>query len=375
MPDGLLGVAWPSIRASFSIPLDSMGFLLTASVAGYLTSSTLSGPLSARLGVGRILAGSCAMTGMALVGYTIVPAWWMMVLLGVVSGLGAGAIDAALNAYVAVRFDERLMQWLHASYGIGVTLGPLIMTTALTALHSWRAGYVMVGGFQLTLAVCFLLTLPVWGGPDAGARGVESVHSTERRFSLGETLRHPRVWLSMLLFFLYTGAEVTLGAWSYTLLVESRGVAPGMAGLWAGGYWATFTAGRVAAGLYARRVGINLVVSGSLLAALLISLVLWCDFADLSNVAAVALTGLAIGPIFPGLMSGTSERVGSSFTTNTVGMQITAGGLGVAVIPSLVGVLARRISLEAIPVCLIVIFAALLALYAFVLKLGPRQPA
>src|SRR5512138_407280 len=96
MPDGLLGVAWPSIRASFSIPLDAMGFLLTASVAGYLTSSALSGPLSARLGVGRVLAGSCAITGLGLIGYTIVPAWWMMVLLGVVAGLGAGAIDAAL---------------------------------------------------------------------------------------------------------------------------------------------------------------------------------------------------------------------------------------------------------------------------------------
>src|SRR4030042_9398 len=118
MPDGLLGVAWPSIRAGFSVPLDAVGLLLSAAVAGYLTSSFLSGPLIARLGVGNVLAASCAMTGAGLIGYTLAPAWWMMVLIGVVAGLGAGAIDAGLNTYVAAYFGEGLMQWLHACYGI-----------------------------------------------------------------------------------------------------------------------------------------------------------------------------------------------------------------------------------------------------------------
>ena len=116
MPDGLLGVAWPSIRAGFSIPLDALGMLLFAAVTGYMTSSFLSGALIARMGVGNLLAVSCALTGSALVGYTLVPYWWMMVLLGVVAGLGAGAIDAGLNTYVAAHFGEGLMQWLHASY-------------------------------------------------------------------------------------------------------------------------------------------------------------------------------------------------------------------------------------------------------------------
>ena len=113
MPDGLMGVAWPSIRVSFSIPLDAVGMLLSTSVAGYMTSSFLSRPLIARLGAGRVLVASCAMTGMGLIGYTLVPAWWMMVSLGLIAGLGAGAIDAGLNTYVASNFGEGLMQWLH----------------------------------------------------------------------------------------------------------------------------------------------------------------------------------------------------------------------------------------------------------------------
>ena len=115
MPDGLLGVAWPSVRASFSIPLDAVGMLLTVSVSGYLTSSFLSGPLIARWGVGKVLAASCVLTGVALISYTLVPVWWMMVLLGTLGGLGAGAIDAGLNSYVAAHFGEGLMQIGRAS--------------------------------------------------------------------------------------------------------------------------------------------------------------------------------------------------------------------------------------------------------------------
>ena len=101
LPDGLLGVAWPSIRGSFSRPLDSLGILLFAIMAGYLTSSFFSGHLIARLGVGKLLAASCAATGAGLIGYTLAPTWWMIVAFGAVTGLGAGAIDASLNSYIA----------------------------------------------------------------------------------------------------------------------------------------------------------------------------------------------------------------------------------------------------------------------------------
>ncbi len=372
MPDGLLGVAWPSIRAGFSIPLDAVGMLLTAAVSGYMTSSFLNGPLIARWGVGRVLAASCAMTGVALIGYTLVPVWWMMVLLGVVAGLGAGAIDAGLNTYVASHFGEGLMQWLHASYGIGVTLGPIIMTIALTSLNSWRAGYRAVGGFQLALATGFVLTLAMWNQKDTSTEGDEPKRLTDYKTPMGETLRQPRVWLSALLFFLYVGAEVSLGTWTYSLLIESRGIAPAAAGLWAGSYWATFTVGRVVAGLYAKRLGVNSLVLGGLAGALLGAVLLLWNPSGVANLLAVALVGFAIAPIFPALMSGTSQRVGAHFAANTIGMQMAAAGLGTAVIPSLAGILARQFSLEVIPVCLVAVFAGLFGLYALAARSGSK---
>ena len=363
MPDGLLGVAWPSMRADFSIPLDSLGMLLFAAVTGYMTSSFLSGALLARTGVGNMLAVSCALTGSALVCYTLVPSWWMMVLLSVIAGLGAGAIDTGLNTYVAAHFSEGLMQWLHASYGIGVTLGPIIMTIALTTMNSWRVGYRVVGGFQLVLAICFVLTLPMWNQKELSIGSDEPKRLTDFKTPMGETLRQPQVWLSALLFFIYVGAEISLGIWLYSLLIESRGISPAVAGLWAGSYWATFTVGRLVAGLYAKRVGVNLLVQGSLVGALLGAVLLvWNPFAA-ANLLAVALIGFSIAPIFPALISGTSQRVGAHFAANTIGLQMTTAGLGAAVIPSLVGVLARQFSLEVIPICLLVVFMGLFGFY------------
>ena len=368
MPDGLLGVAWPSIRADFSIPLDSLGMLLLAAVTGYMTSSFFSGALISRVGVGNLLAVSCALTGSALVGYTLVSSWWMMVSLGVVAGLGAGAIDAGLNTYVAANFGEGLMQWLHASYGIGVTLGPIIMTIALTTLNSWRVGYRVVGGFQLVLAACFVLTLPMWNQKQPSAGSDEPKRLTDYKTPMGETLRQPQVWLSALLFFMYVGAEVSLGTWIYSLLIESRGINPAMAGLWAGSYWATFTVGRVIAGLFAKQVGVNLLVQSGLVGALLgAALLVWNPF-EAANVLAVALIGFSIAPIFPALISGTSRRVGAHFAANTIGIQMTATGLGAAVIPGLLGVLARQFSLEVIPICLVVVFLGLFGSYQLVMK-------
>lgn len=368
MPDGLLGVAWPSIRSGFSVPLDALGMFLTALVIGYMTSSFFSGPIVTRLGVGKVLAISCGLTGVALFGYTFVPAWWMMVLLGMVAGFGAGAIDAGLNTYVAAHFSEGLMQWLHASWGVGITLGPIIMTLGLGATETWHTGYRIVGGFQLFLAACFVLTLPMWSDNDASAAHDEPKKLTDYKTPMSETLLQPRVWVSALLFFLYVGAEGALGTWIYTLLTESRGINPTLAGFWAGSYWATFTVGRIIAGLFTNRIGSNKLVIGGFIGALTGALLLVWNPSAAVNLLAVAIIGFSIAPIFPAMMSGTSKRVGEHFAANTIGMQMTATGLGTAVIPGLMGVVAKQVSLETIPLILLGVYAGLLGVYLAVSK-------
>lgn len=373
MPDGLLGVAWPSIRSSFNVSLDAVGILMPISVAGYMTSSFSSGPLIQKFGVGKILVISCVLTGTALISYTLVPAFWMMAVLGVLGGLGAGAIDAGLNNYVEAHYNESLMQWLHASYGVGITCGPVIMTIALSTWNSWHIGYRIVGGFQFVMAIAFLLTLSMWAKGRPLSEGTAAEVKPAVRVPMRATMKKPRAWLSAALFFTYVGAEVSFGTWTYSLLVESRHVNPEMAGIVAGSYWATFTIGRIIAGLYAKRVGVHTLVQCSLAAAIIgAGLLLW-NPAEWANLLAVAIIGLAIAPIFPAFISGTSRRVGEAHTGNTIGMQMAASGLGTAVIPSLLGVLAVKFSLEVMPLCMVIDFLILFMLYRISMKTIPAS--
>ncbi len=371
LPDGLFGVAWPSIREDFTLRLDSVGAFFFAGTTGYMLSSFFSGKVISRLGVGGTLAASCALTASALLGYTLVPSWWMMVSLAVASGLGAGAIDAGINTYVASHFGEGLMQWLHASFGFGVTLGPIIMTAGLTTFGSWRWGYQVVGAAQLLLAASFLLTMRMWRDGEASPTDEQGHRLTDYHTPFSETLRQPAVWLSLLMFFLYTGAELSFGSWTYSILTLSRGVPVEVAGLWAGSYWATFTIGRIMAGLLTRRFGMQNLLRAGFFVALAGSILLWWNPFPQASILAVSIIGFAIAPIFPGLVSGTSARIGKHHAANSIGMQIAAAGFGGAVVPSVAGVLAQNFSLEAIPVYLAVVFAVLTVLYLAGLRPRP----
>ena len=390
LPDGLLGVAWPSIRADFKQPLDALGALVVATTAGYMFSSFFNGMLSRHLGIGRLLALSCLATGLALLGFTLVPFWFLMVALGLLLGLGAGAIDASLNGFVAEHYSERLMQWLHASFGVGITLGPLIMTTGLNLTGEWMPGYWLVAAAQLSLGLGFFVTARLWNQPttqsptlglteDAGK--VSRIGETEaepevRSASLWVSLKYLPVWLSMLLFFCYTGLELTLGLWGYSLLTEARGITAAQAGIWIAVYWGMFTLGRVLAGLVANSLGNHCLVLGSLVLALLGGLLLWWNPLPGLGLAAVGVIGFGFAPIFPGLVSGTRQRVGRAHLANAMGMQIAAAGVGMACLPALAGLLADHWSLEVIPIFMLVFMLILALAYSLSRVTEPRlRPA
>jgi fucose permease len=369
LPDGLLGVAWPSIRHDFSLNHDSFGALMIAFTAGYLTSSFFGGRLMAHFKLGTLLTASTLSAAVALLGYAAAPYWWILVSAAVAAGLGGGGIDVTLNNHVAANHGDNLMQWLHASYGIGATAGPIIMTTAISLTDSWRSGYLFVGLLQLALMFSFLFTISMW---EKGRKNPNTSHKTNHTNSnapsMIDTLRRPVVWLSILLFFIYMGVEVAFGAWSYSLLTESRAVSTKLAGYWVGSFWGIFTLGRIFAGIYTSRIGRLKLITGSFLASLFATIILALDISNAASLGAITIIGLAIAPVLPALISGTADRVGSRFASNAIGIQIAAMGVGGATIPSVSGVIARRYSLEAIPVFMIVLIVILIFLNVYSVK-------
>ncbi len=382
LPDGLLGVAWPSMRRDFGLPFDALGLLSVAFTVGYLLSSFFAGRLMARLHLGTLLALSTFFAGGALVGYGVAPGWWVVVVLGVAAGLGGGGIDGALNIYVAANHGERMMQWLHAVYGVGAMLGPVVMTLALSLLSSWRWGYGVVGALELALAGCFVVTASRWsgGGSRGGAgegAGENPAHGRERHHldvPILETMRRWRVWLAMFLFFVYMAIEVAFGSWAYTLLTESRQVSPRTAGFFMASYWGIFTVGRIVAGFYTRRVTERTLVVGSLVAGLVGAGLLALEIPGPLNLVASAVIGLALAPVLAALLSGTARRVGERYTPNAIGMQIAAMGVGGAAGPALAGVVAQRLSLDAIPWFIMALTAVMIGSYFLSLARAKRTP-
>jgi len=370
LPDGLLGVAWPGIRNHFDLPVDALGIILSAATGGYMLSSFFSGVLMRRIGIGGLLSLSCAVTASALLVFATTPVWWLFILFAAVVGVGGGAIDAGINTFVATYHSKHTMQWLHASFGVGVTLGPVIMTMGISMTSHWQPGYVVVAVAQGVLAAIFLMTKGLWQEVTLTS---EAEHRGGQQASLVETITTLPAQLSMLMFFLYTGVEVGLGLWAYSLLTGSRGVSPEVAGILTGSYWAMFTVGRVLAGWYTRKIEVRKLIYLSLSLAIFGVGLILVNAGQLFTVVGIAVAGFAVAPIFPGLVSDTGRRVGRRHQANTIGMQIAAAGLGSAVVPSLAGVLADRYGLEVIPLYLLLALALLLSCFALLRTRG-EQP-
>ncbi|MFG3554576.1 MFS transporter [Micromonospora sp. NPDC047557] len=373
LPDGLLGVGWPSIRADFGVPTEAVGLLLTAGTVGYLASSVLAGFTLARLGVGALLAGSTLLASLALTGYAVSPGLAVLVGCALVLGLGSGAIDSGLNAYAAGAFGPRHMNWLHAFFGLGVAIGPLIMTAALSAGLAWRWGYGIVAGAQLALATAFALTVRAWQrrapAPEPGVGTTDAGPAV--RVPVLATLRLPAVWSGGLAFALYVAIEVSAGLWAFLLLTQGRGLSAAVAGGCVSAYWGSLFVGRVVQGVVAERLGSRLVLRVSLGGMALGTALIAVPGVAVLAVLGLVVLGFAAAPVFPLLTLTTADRVGAAHADRAIGLQIGAAGVGAALVPTGLGVLISNLSVQVLGSALLVLALALIVLY----ELGARRPA
>lgn len=242
LPDSLLGSGWPVMHGDLQVPVSYMGIVTMIISAGTVVSSLCSYRLTKKLGTPVVTVGSVFLTAAALLGFSFANQFWMLLVLAVPYGLGAGAIDAALNNYVALHYTSRHMSWLHCFWGVGTIVSPFVMSWSLTTA-SWHTGYRTIGLIQLGIAVLLLLTLGVWKvnppkeDTSAQAKGLISA------------LKIRGVPALLLGFLSYCAAEATTMGWASTYLVESRGIDPERAaqfaslffiGITGGGFWAVF---------------------------------------------------------------------------------------------------------------------------------------
>jgi fucose permease len=360
LPDGLLGVSWPSIRSDFGLPLDRLGLLVAVTTAGYLTASFMSGAIQRVVPIGTVLALSTLAASIGLLGFAVTPTWPLMIALGFVAGLGGGAVDAGLNSYGAKHFSPKTLNWLHAFFGLGTTIGPVIVSLVLRSGQAWWLSYAMVGSAQLALAATFFVMRRRW---DQVAEIADSEAVEVKAAPTLDTLRRPIVWLGMLVFFFYSGVEFAAAQWSYSLLALGRGFSEGAAGIVVSLYWGSLMVGRIGFGFVANRVPLVPTLRLCLLGSVVGALLFWLDLSQYTSVAGLMLMGFFFAPVFASLISLTPDCVGRHHANSAIGFQIAAAGLGGAVLTALIGLLTRFFGLEVIGTSVLVATMLLFCLY------------
>lgn len=363
---GALNVAWEYIEASFGLNLDSLGPLLVAGMVGALAVTFSGASMMARFGVGPfLLAGTCA-AGLGLLGYGLAPGWGLLLLANFVVGIGLAAINVGVNTYSAAHYPARHLNWLHANYGVGLTLGPQLVAVVVEDLGlAWQVSYMVLVGVGLGLVVFLSLTLNRW---HLSGDEPDSEQATGRP-GLRDTLRLPAVWLSIALFFVFSGGQLSGGQLTNSLFTDVRGIDPKTASGWISFYWLSFTIGRLVFGALVDWLGKTRLLRLCMLGAVVGAGLMWWNPNPAVSFAGFAVMGFSFSTFYPTLIAGTAERVGAAHTANAVGLQIGFASLGSSLVPGIGGVLATAFGPTIIAPFLVIITATLFSLHELTVRL------
>ena len=372
MYEGSLGVAWPSIRHDFGLPLDYLGMILVASTCGVLVSSFNSGWLLSRIDFGVLLVTANLLRAVGMLAIVVVPEWWMVVASALLLGFGAGTIDSGMNTFVAARYRSGPLNWLHACYGLGAMTAPLIITILLVNGLDWRWGFIFIAILQVILALYFALNLKHWS---SRLLLNDTQNNAQERAPSSLTLGMLIVWLGIAVFFFSTGVEASVGQWSFTLFTEGRAVSVNHAGLWVSIYWGSLTVGRLILGPVADRIGVEQLLRLCMVGVLIGAALIWLNLGQLASFLALGLIGFGIAPMFPSMISLTPKWVGSAHSANAIGFQVAAASIGFGALPGLAGVLAARLGLEIIGPYLVICTLVMIALFEVTVRRAARKAA
>ncbi|RAJ00579.1 fucose permease [Paenibacillus pabuli] len=372
IPDSLLGSAWPVMWPELGASFGSAGILSMVVAGGTIVSSLASGTVIQKWGTGKVTLISCCLTAGALLGFSFAPSLVWLVILAIPLGLGAGAVDAALNHYVAEHYKAHHMNWLHCFWGVGATTGPIIMSYYIAEHHSWRSGYTAVAVVQCGLVLILFATLPLWKRVAASRESasmnnesdlvqadntlVQSENRPERN-----VLKIKGVKNSLIAFLFYCGVETTVGLWGASYLVGARNISAETAAGWISLYYGGITIGRLITGFITLKIKNRVLILAGQVTAIVGGVILLFPLSISFALAGFMLIGLGLAPIYPGLLHETPARFGKANSARLMGYQMALAYTGTTLLPPLFGVLAAKTNIGFFPLVVLVFLILMLA--------------
>jgi len=347
LPDSLLGSAWPSMYGGINVPLHFAGYISMIIAGGTVISSIFSERIIRRFGTGVVTAFSVLMTAVALLGFSLSGSFFLLCLWAVPLGLGAGSVDAALNNYVALHYKAKHMSWLHCFWGVGASMGPIIMSFYLINKNSWNLGYRSIGIIQCCLVAVLFITISLWG-KNKSQTNIEK-NETSKGLKFKELFKIAGVKQILVAFFCYCSLETTTGLWGSSFLVMEKNISPEIAAQWISLYYIGITAGRFISGFLTMklnnrqmvRLGQGLIVCG------IIALLL--PVGKILLLPGFFLIGLGCAPIFPSLLHETPRNFGSEKSQAVMGIQMASAYIGTTFMPPLFGQITSILNFKVFP--------------------------
>ena len=353
--DSMLGAAWPVMQIEMGLPLEGAGLVSMIVTGGTIVSSVLSGTLEKKLGTGKLTTLSVLTTALALLGYSFTTSYLWLCLMAVPLGLGAGAVDAGLNDFVARNYGAKHMSWLHAFWGVGATAGPLLMAWMISLSGRWQNGYRLVSTVQFGLVVILIASLPLWRKSD---HAVVEEHAQQQKN--GSIWKISGMVPNLAAFFAYCGLELAAGLWFASYLVQIRGVRAETATAWASSYYFGIMLGRMINGFLTMRFSSKTLIRAGQTSILLGILLLFIPAGDLFSLVGLVLVGMGCAPIFPSMLHETPARFGKENSSRLMGIQMAVAYVGQTTMPGLVGLIAGRWSLQIFPWSLLILLAVMI---------------
>ena len=346
LPDSLLGSAWPTIRVEFEVPLSYMGMVSMIISGGTIFSGLMSERITKKFGTRAVTTVSTLLTAVALFGFSTTTDFYQMCLWAIPYGLGAGAIDAALNNYVALYYNSRHMSWLHCFWGVGTIISPYIMSYALT--HTvWANGYRMVSYLQFSIVTVLLLTIPLW----KINKGNTQIEENSKVLGLRGALKIKGVPYLLTGFFAYCAAEATTMLWASSYLEGTRGVSKDKAAALGALFFIGITVGRFLAGFITDKLGDNRSIRmGTIIA--LFGVICTAIPVEIVTMMGFIIIGFGCAPVYPCIIHSTPTNFGAENSQGIIGIQMASAYVGSTFMPPFFGLIANYVDLKLMPLYL-----------------------
>lgn len=371
LPDALLGSGWPTMYTQLQVPFSYAGIISMIISAGTIVSSFFSDRLTRKFGAGLVTAVSVLLTAGALFGFSVSDSFYLLCIMAIPYGLGAGAVDAALNNYVALHYSSRHMSWLHCFWGVGAAASPYIMGFCLGKGLGWSRGYFSVSMIQIVITANLFISLPLWksrtdekeGGIEPEPKGAEAEQiqtdqtkaASSKALSLREILRIKGAPYILITFFAYSAMETTTGLWASSYLVQYLLMEPEKAAKFASFFYLGITVGRFLCGFVADRMGDKALIrlGGGIVGAGIL-LVLIPFPVPTPALLGLVIIGFGCAPVYPAIIHSTPFYFGKENSQALIGIQMACAYVGSTFMPPLFGTLAARIGIWLYPVFLLV---------------------